>query len=189
MRILIIFPYGGMLRPQKGAESRVYNIARTLSIKNEIIILESNKYNNESYGKSDEFVKNLYFSNNYRLKNTRFGIIFMDFNPSPYLDRASLVVVPMISGTGIKNKILEAMAMKKSVISTSIGARVLDVTSKKNIVIADHPKEFTNRIVGLSNNEQLRRKIAQNGRRFVEVNYSWEKMADKLNEIFIKICK
>ena len=71
-----------MLRPQKGAESRVYNIARTLSTENEIIILESNKYDDESYGKSEKFVKNLYFFNDYRTKNTRFGITFMDFNPS-----------------------------------------------------------------------------------------------------------
>ena len=82
MGILIIFPYGGMLRPQKGGQVRVYNLAKTLSTKNEIIILESNKYNNKSYGDSDKFIKNLYFFNAYRTKNTRFGIAFMDFNPS-----------------------------------------------------------------------------------------------------------
>lgn len=71
-----------MIRPQKGDGIRVYNLAKTLSTKNEIIILESNKYNNKSYGDSDKFIKNLYFFNAYRTKNTRFGIAFMDFNPS-----------------------------------------------------------------------------------------------------------
>ena len=71
-----------MLRLKKGDEIRVYNLAKNLSTKNEIIILESTKYNNDSYGKSDKFVKNLYFFNDYRIKNTRFGIIFMDLNPS-----------------------------------------------------------------------------------------------------------
>ena len=82
MRVIIIFPHGGMLRPRKGDEIRVYNLAKTLSTKNEIIILESNKYDDASYGKSEKFVKDLYFFNDYRIMNTGFGITFMDFNPS-----------------------------------------------------------------------------------------------------------
>ena len=101
----------------------------------------------------------------------------------PYLNMSSIVVVPMLSGTGIKNKILEPMAMGKPVIATSIGARGLDVTSGENIVIADHRMEFARRVVELLNNEQLRRKIAYNGRKLVETKYSWEKMADMLNNI------
>jgi len=101
----------------------------------------------------------------------------------PYLNKSSIVVVPMLSGTGIKNKILEAMAMEKPVISTSIGARGLDVKPDENIVIADHPMEFARRVIELLNDDKLRRKIARNGRKFVEIKYSWEKMAGKLNNI------
>ena len=101
----------------------------------------------------------------------------------PYLSKSSIIVVPMLSGTGIKNKILEPMAMKKPVISTSIGARGLDVTSGDNIVIADHPMEFAINVVELLNDERLRRKIACNGRKLVEIKYSWEKMSDMLNNV------
>ena len=79
----MIFPFGGMLRPQKGDGIRVYNLAKTLSTKNEIIVLESKKYNDKAYGNlGRKFIKNIYFFNDYRTKNTRFGITFMDFNPS-----------------------------------------------------------------------------------------------------------
>lgn len=107
----------------------------------------------------------------------------------PYLARASVVVTPMIFGMGIKNKILEAMAMGKPVISTSIGARGIDVSPGENIIIADEPKEFANRVVELLEDEQLRLKIVHNGRRLVESNYSWEKMADMLNDVFEGIVK
>lgn len=105
----------------------------------------------------------------------------------PYLIKASVVVTPMILGMGIKNKILEAMAMEKPIVSTSIGARGIDVSPGENIIIADEPKEFAIRVVELLGDEQLRQKIAKSGRLLVETNYSWEKMADMLNELFEEV--
>ena len=107
----------------------------------------------------------------------------------PYLAKATVVVVPFLNGTGIKNKVLEAMAMERPVVTTSIGAYGINVTPNKNIIIADDPKEFAKRIVELLNDEQLRRKIAHNGRILVEANYSWEKVADALNELFEEIVR
>jgi sugar transferase (PEP-CTERM/EpsH1 system associated) len=101
-----------------------------------------------------------------------------------YLAKSSVVVVPMISGRGVKNKVLEAMAMGKAVITTSIGARGIDVTPDVNIIIADEPMVFARRVVELLNNEQLRRQIGSNARRLVETKYSWEKAANALNKLF-----
>lgn len=105
----------------------------------------------------------------------------------PYLARASIAIAPMLSGGGMKNKILEALAMAKPVITTSIGAQGIDVSPGKNIVIADEPKEFAKRAVELLGDEQLRQKIGNNGRRTVENHYSWEKSADMINELFQSI--
>ena len=102
----------------------------------------------------------------------------------PYLARSSAVVVPMISGRGIKNKILEAMAMGKAVVTTSIGARGISITPDENIIIADEPMVFAQRVVELLNNEELRRKIGSDARRLVETQYSWEKAANALNKLF-----
>lgn len=102
----------------------------------------------------------------------------------PYLAKSSVVVVPMISGRGIKNKVLEAMAMEKPVVSTSLGARGINVTPRENIIIADEPMVFAQQLVELLNNEQLRRRIAYNARKLVKNQYSWEKTADTLNKLF-----
>lgn len=106
----------------------------------------------------------------------------------PYIAQASIVIVPMtLDDGGFKIKLLEAMAMGKAVVSTSIGARGIDVTPEKNILIADNPKEFARRVIGLLNDEELREKIGANARKLVEEEYSWEKMTDKLNDIFHEV--
>ena len=53
----------------------------------------------------------------------------------PYVARASVVIAPFVSGTGIKNKVLEGMAMGKPVVTTSIGARGINAT-RENICVS-----------------------------------------------------
>ena len=101
----------------------------------------------------------------------------------PYLARSSVVVVPMISGRGIKNKTLEAMAMGKPVVSTSIGARGIDVTAGENIALADTPEDFASEVLQLLGNRELHETIGRNARALVEARHSWERAADMLNEL------
>jgi len=101
----------------------------------------------------------------------------------PYLANASVVIAPMTLGMGIKNKILEAMAMEKPVVSTSIGARGIKVSHEENIFIEDTPQGFAERVVQLLNDEKLRLEIGSNARKLVETEYSWETMTDLLNSI------
>jgi glycosyltransferase involved in cell wall biosynthesis len=60
----------------------------------------------------------------------------------PYLDEATVVVVPLRFGSGVRNKILEAWSMEKFVISTRIGAEGLDVVDGVNLVLADRAGEM-----------------------------------------------
>ena len=60
----------------------------------------------------------------------------------PYLGRAEVVIVPLRIGSGTRIKIFEAMAMAKPVVSTTIGAEGLPVTSGENVVLADTPEAF-----------------------------------------------
>lgn len=106
----------------------------------------------------------------------------------PYINRASIAIAPMnVDDGGFKLKILEPMAMGKAVVSTSIGARGLNVTPGENIIIADDPEEFARRVIELLNDEQLRKRIGANARKLVEEEYSWEKVTDMLNEVFQKV--
>ena len=74
--------------------------------------------------------------------------------------------------------------MGKAVVTTSIGARGIDVTPGENIIIADEPMVFAQQVVELLNNEQLRRRIGYSARKLVESQYSWEKTANALNKLF-----
>ena len=100
----------------------------------------------------------------------------------PYLARASVIILP-IHGFGIKTRLLEAMAMGKPVVISSAGIHGIDVTPEKDIIVADGPEEFAERVIKLLNDEALRKKIGTNARKLMEEKYSWEKMADTLNEV------
>ena len=107
----------------------------------------------------------------------------------PYLARACVVIAPFISGTGTKTKVLEAMAMGKPVVSTSIGVRGINVSPGENAIVADKPAEFAQRIIELLLDRRLRQEIGRNGRRLVETSYLWEKAAEQLNDIFEEITR
>jgi polysaccharide biosynthesis protein PslH len=103
----------------------------------------------------------------------------------PYVARASVAVTPFVSGIpGIKNKVLEAMAMAKPVVSTSIGVQGITMANKNDLMVTDDPDEFARQVINLLNDRQLRQIIGNNGRKLVTTRYSWETMADQLDDVF-----
>jgi glycosyltransferase involved in cell wall biosynthesis len=107
----------------------------------------------------------------------------------PYLWAASVFVAPMISGTGIKTKILEAWAASCAVVSTPMGCEALEATHGDNLLIANDPKEMAMQIVRLIRDSNLRNKIGERGRETVRELYSWEKQAERLESILLRACK
>jgi glycosyltransferase involved in cell wall biosynthesis len=85
-------------------------------------------------------------------------------------------VVPLRTGGGTRLKILEAMAVGTPVISTEKGAEGLAVTPGEDILIADTAADFAAQTVRLLGDPELRRRLAQNGRRLVEARYNWERI-------------
>lgn len=82
-------------------------------------------------------------------------------------------------------KIFEAMAMGKTVISTSVGAEGLPVTNGKNIIIEDDPACFGEKIIDLLKNRQKRKEIGSAAYTFVYKYFTWRKVAEE----FAKICR
>lgn len=95
----------------------------------------------------------------------------------------------MISGTGIKNKILEAMSMELPVVSTSIGISGISAKDNEEFLLADNEQEFKNQILRLTNDNDLKKSIGKKARLFVETNYSWITSMDSLDEIIKIITK
>jgi len=100
----------------------------------------------------------------------------------PYIRRAAVYIVPLRIGGGSRLKILEALAMRKAVVSTAIGAEGLKVADGSNILLADDPDRFAEKIGLLLEDAELRARLGATGRDTVEKMYSWESLAAKLDQ-------
>jgi glycosyltransferase involved in cell wall biosynthesis len=103
----------------------------------------------------------------------------------PYLDEASVYVVPLRAGSGTRMKIFEALGMAKPVVSTTVGAEGLALTHEQEFVAADDPQDFANAVVHLLQNEARRSALGQAGRALVVERYSWNQVARE----FEALCK
>jgi polysaccharide biosynthesis protein PslH len=101
-----------------------------------------------------------------------------------FIQQASVFLVPLRIGSGIRIKILQAMAMGKAIVSTSVGAQGIALTSGQNIVISDTPKEFSESVIHLLQEPEIRLLLGRNARQFVEKYYRWETIIDDLEKIY-----
>jgi glycosyltransferase involved in cell wall biosynthesis len=97
-----------------------------------------------------------------------------------WIQRADLMVVPIRIGGGTRIKILEGMAQGIPVISTRIGAEGIQADHEENIFFADTSQEMIEGIIKLLKDPDLRKKIADGGRKLVEEKYDWNVSGKKL---------
>ncbi len=105
----------------------------------------------------------------------------------PYFAEATVFVVPLRIGSGTRLKILEALAMGKAVVSTTVGAEGLALQDGKEIFIADEPNPFAEAVTRLLTDPELRIEIGKNGRARVEQDYDWRNIAEKLQNVYEKL--
>jgi len=117
----------------------------------------------------------------------RFNLqVFADpdiFAPEIYA-QASVFVAPIRVGGGTNIKILEAMAVKTPVVTTSRGADPLGAESGRHLLVANTAEEFSSAVDKLLRSEKLRDRIAANGYQFVSQNYSWQTQSEKIRQIY-----
>jgi sugar transferase (PEP-CTERM/EpsH1 system associated) len=106
-----------------------------------------------------------------------------------YMARAAVYVVPLRIGGGTRLKILDALAMGKAVVSTTIGAEGLELTNGQDILIADADEEFAQKVVTLLKKTELRKTMAENGRATVEKKYSWNVIGPQLLDVYSMACR
>jgi len=100
----------------------------------------------------------------------------------PLIAGAAVYVCPIRDGGGTRLKVLDAMAMGKAIVSTSIGCEGLDVEPEQNILVADRPAEFVAQIGRLIEDATLRERLGRSARTAVEARYSWETIGRQLND-------
>jgi len=107
-------------------------------------------------------------------------------NPYEILRKSKLIVVPLRFGAGIQNKVLESMALGKTIITSPIGAQgIPEAKSGEHfeVIKEDRPEIWAEKILTLLFNSRKRNDLGEKAKKLIEENYRWEKIGDKLLDI------
>jgi glycosyltransferase involved in cell wall biosynthesis len=99
-----------------------------------------------------------------------------------HYQEAAINIVPLRIGGGTRLKIYEAMAMGKATVSTSIGAEGLDVNDGRDILLADSPEKFSESLIALLTNDQLRKRIERAAAEQA-ASYDWSVITERFEEV------
>jgi glycosyltransferase involved in cell wall biosynthesis len=94
---------------------------------------------------------------------------------TPYLDRATLVIVPLRLGGGMRVKVLEALAAGKAVVASPLAIEGLDIVDGDQICLAESDQDFVEQIVQLLDDADRRASLAARARAWACANLGWEK--------------
>ena len=94
------------------------------------------------------------------------------------------MVVPLLSGSGMRIKIIEGMALGKTIISTSIGSEGINCINGKEIIIADTKEEFYSALDKLISNRELFVDIGKNAVKFVTENFDNKIISNSLIDFY-----
>lgn len=124
------------------------------------------------------------------LSYTHQDVILMGYVPdvSHIIACASVFVVPIRIGSGVRLKILHALAMGKAVVTTSLGCEGLELVDGKHLWIADTAQEFADRVSALLQDPAARRRLGETGLQHVRARYRWPDAAEALEALYQRLC-
>jgi glycosyltransferase involved in cell wall biosynthesis len=117
----------------------------------------------------------------------------------PYMSHSRAFVVPLRAGSGMRVKILNAMATGVPVVTTSIGCEGIDglvpvrepscadANREANVWIADTPQEFAGAVVALTRDDELAASISRNGRELMVERYDWRIISQRVLDLYARI--
>ncbi len=123
------------------------------------------------------------------LKRRNRNIIITGHVPDvrPFINRASVYVVPLWMGGGTRLKVLEALAMGIPAVTTSIGCEGIEVEDGETILVKDDPVQFAEAVIDLVRDSHLRGKLAANGHVLVRSLYDWSCIGEKVEELYASL--
>jgi glycosyltransferase involved in cell wall biosynthesis len=95
----------------------------------------------------------------------------------PYVRRSAVSIVPLRIGGGSRLKILEALGMKKAIVSTTLGAEGLELENGRDLIIADQPRPFAEAVAELMADPERRHRLGERGHARVSERYRWQELA------------
>lgn len=106
------------------------------------------------------------------------------FDAVEFMNSKAIMIVPLLSGTGMRVKIIEGMAMQKCIIATSMAAEGINYKNGKDILIADTPDEFYRAILQCITQPNKWREIGLNARKTAEKHHDINGNAERMLEIY-----
>jgi glycosyltransferase involved in cell wall biosynthesis len=103
-----------------------------------------------------------------------------------YLNRATVVVVPLRIARGIQNKILEAIAMGIPVVATPQAFEGIEAQPGRDLILGENAEKIAESVIKLIKEVSLRKSLSGSGRAVIEKNYCWTKNLEKLNNILMR---
>lgn len=101
-----------------------------------------------------------------------------------FMAACGVFVVPLRAGSGMRVKILQAMAMGLPIVSTTIGAEGIAVTNEENILLADTPQAFADAVVRVLTDATLAERLGRSARALAERQYSWDVVGESLLSVY-----
>jgi glycosyltransferase involved in cell wall biosynthesis len=97
--------------------------------------------------------------------------------------RAKIFIAPMLIGTGLQNKLLEAMAMQLPCITSELANNALGGAHNDNVLVCSSPEEYSGAILYLLEHSEYAAKLAASGNDFVKESYGWKTATQPLFEL------
>jgi glycosyltransferase involved in cell wall biosynthesis len=102
----------------------------------------------------------------------------------PEILRSSVFVVPTRIGSGIRLKILEAMALRRPVVSTSVGCEGIEAIPEKDILVADDPDTFAASVVRLLRDQTGATDMVDSAEALIHRRYAWSTLATEFDRLY-----
>lgn len=106
-----------------------------------------------------------------------------------YIDESALIVIPLLSGGGVKIKLLEALGRGNIVVTTKKGTEGTKFQNKKHVLIENNSELFANKCIDVLKNRENYVDLVKNSKKIIEEEYSWNSIAEKYNNILNNLVK
>lgn len=134
-------------------------------------------------------IGNMPDSNDFKflLEDERVNLIGTVESVVPYYQQSSMAIVPLLSGSGTRLKILEAMSMGNPIVSTKVGAEGLNYVAGEHLLIADQPEAFAENLLRLLSDKKCFNSIRCKAYEYVSLYYDWQNIGKSINNFIDKI--